>query len=117
MLYQVVIVHGHICLYYTPNTPITFVSIMEATTKVNGDLIFQLISWVEMMRSKGNRMMVLGAPFEADTQLVQLQHQKLVDVILTQDGDCILLGATLVQFGTSYACSCVYANACNTSHM
>jgi len=54
------------------------------------------------MRSLGKKMMVLGAPFEADAQLVKLQKQSLIDCILTQDGDTMLLGATLIQFGKSF---------------
>ena len=45
------------------------------------------------------RVMILGAPFEADAQLVQLQKQGLIDVIMTEDADPTLLGASLVQFG------------------
>ena len=44
-------------------------------------------------------MTVLGAPFEADAQLVKLQFQDLIDCILSQDGDIMLLGGTLIQFG------------------
>ena len=43
--------------------------------------------------------MLLGTPFEADAQLVQLQNQGLIDVITTQDGDHVLLGSNRVQFG------------------
>ena len=70
-----------------------------ATATINGDLVFQFVSWVRRMRSSGMKVMVLGAPFEADAQLVRLQMQKLIDCILTQDGDTMLLGASLVQFG------------------
>ena len=61
--------------------------------------MFQFVAWARKMRLLGKRMMVLGAPFEADAQLVKLQMQTLIDCILTQDGDTMLLGATLVQFG------------------
>ena len=44
-------------------------------------------------------MTVLGAPFEADAQLVKLQFQGLIDCILSQDGDIMLLGGTMIQFG------------------
>ena len=70
-----------------------------ATATIDGDLVFQLTSWVRSMRTKGKKMMVLGAPFEADAQLVKLQMQNLIDCILTQDGDLMLQGGTLIQFG------------------
>ena len=40
-----------------------------------------------MMRKRQSKMMVFGAPFEADAQLVKLEQQGLVDCILTGDGD------------------------------
>ena len=42
------------------------------TAIINGDLVFQLVSWVQEEREKGRRVMLLGAPFEADAQLVQV---------------------------------------------
>ena len=72
---------------------------MTATAVVNGDLIFQMLKWIAMMRKRKCKMMAFGAPFEADAQLVQLEQQGLVDCILTGDGDVILLGGQNVQFG------------------
>ena len=51
------------------------------------------------MRQRGFKMMVFGAPCEADAQLNQLEKQGLMDVIVTEDMDNVLLGARLVQFG------------------
>ena len=85
----------HFCFVHL-HTPTT------ATASIDGDLVFQFVSWVGRMRSLGKKMMVLGAPFEADAQLVKLQKQSLIDCILTQDGDTMLLGATLIQFGKSF---------------
>lgn len=45
---------------------------LPQTATVNGDLMFQIISWVTAMRGRGHRMMILAAPFEADAQLVQV---------------------------------------------
>ena len=76
-------------------------STSTATAKIDGDLMFQLVSWVRWMRRRGRKMTVLGSPFEADAQLVKLQLQGLIDCILSQDGDIILLGATKLQCGKS----------------
>ena len=70
-----------------------------ATAVVNGDLVFQFVAWVRDRRKQGVKIMVLGAPFEADAQLVQIQKQGLIDVILSEDADLTLLGACKVQFG------------------
>lgn len=72
---------------------------LPKTATINGDLMFQLTAWVQEMRKRGNKIMLLGAPFEADAQLVQLQNQGLIDVILSQDGDMIMHGSDAVQFG------------------
>ena len=66
---------------------------------MNGDLIVHMLKWITLMRKRKCRMVAFGAPFEADAQLVQLEDQKLVDAILTGDGDIILLGGNNVQFG------------------
>ena len=49
--------------------------VLTATATVNGDLMYQVIKWVEAMRQRGNRVMIIGAPFEADAQLVQVSGQ------------------------------------------
>ena len=72
---------------------------MLGTAVVNGDVIYQFLKWVENMRKRKFRMMVFGAPFEADAQLVQLEEQGLIDAILSSDGDIVLLGGHNVQFG------------------
>lgn len=51
--------------------------LLTATAAVNGDLMYQVIRWVSAMRKRGNRMMILGAPFEADAQLVQVSGRVL----------------------------------------
>ena len=69
------------------------------TARVNGDLVWQFLKWVKSMRQRGCAMMVFGAPYEADAQLVQLEKQGLVNVIVTEDIDTVLLGGRMVQFG------------------
>ena len=76
---------------------------LPKTATINGDMVFQLVSWVQAMRKRGHAIMLLGAPFEADAQLVALQNQGLIDVILSQDGDIIMHGSNRVQFG-----ACMY---------
>jgi hypothetical protein len=85
--------------------------------------MYQICRWVAAMRERGNQMMIIAAPFEADAQLVQvslvfstckltlsthtctctlhtqLERQNLIDCILAQDGDIILFGAVNVQHG------------------
>lgn len=74
-------------------------NIKTGTATVNGDLIFQMLQWISYMRGKEQSMMALGAPYEADAQLVQLEKQGLVDAILSEDGDLLFLNAKKIQFG------------------
>jgi hypothetical protein len=77
---------------------------LPKTATINGDMMFQLTAWVQEMRKRGNKIMLMAAPFEADAQLVQLQNQGLIDVILSQDGDMIMHGSNAVQFGECMSC-------------
>ena len=92
---------------------------LPKTATVNGDLVFQLYSWVQEMRKRGHKMMLMSAPYEADAQLVALQNQGLIDMILSQDGDIVMhrpIACSSVRhmymIGNS-ACSALYPNPVN----
>ena len=63
----------------------------KKSTEIRSDLIAELVSWMQK-----DKIMFCGAPFEAEWQMVYLEKVGLVDALMSEDGDCIGLGAKTV---------------------
>lgn len=56
-------------------------------------LMSMLVKWM-----KDRNIKFICAPFEAEAQCVYLQHQSIVDAIVTTDSDAVIMGANRVIF-------------------
>ena len=69
----------------------TYYADMEKALKqlvcIDADVLYWVKRWVTA-RKLNNRVLFFGAPFETDAQLVHLQHEGIVDEIITDDGEC-----------------------------
>ena len=71
---------------------------LRKLVRVDGDILFWLRQWIRD-RKYDKQVYLLGAPFEADAQMAQLERQGIVDGIITDDVDVWFLGATNILKG------------------
>ena len=57
---------------------------LKKLVHVDADILFWTKEWVKA-RNLQDKVLLCGAPFEADAQLVQLERQGIVDGIITDD--------------------------------
>eukprot|EP00600_Ochromonadales_sp_CCMP1393_P007344 CAMPEP_0174957564 /NCGR_PEP_ID=MMETSP0004_2-20121128/2140_1 /TAXON_ID=420556 /ORGANISM="Ochromonas sp., Strain CCMP1393" /LENGTH=259 /DNA_ID=CAMNT_0016205683 /DNA_START=364 /DNA_END=1143 /DNA_ORIENTATION=+ len=65
--------------------------LMQSAMYPRSDIILELVSW---LKEKGYE--VVGAPFEADWQLIQLEKEGRTDASLTVDSDLFVVGSKLL---------------------
>lgn len=68
-------------------------SLYKRAISVNSTMILQLI---QMLKSRGIDFLV--APYEADAQLAFLSREGLVDLVISEDSDCLVFGCRRVLF-------------------
>ena len=71
---------------------------LKQLVTIDGDILHWLREWIKE-RKYEDQVMCLGAPFEADAQMVQLELQGIVDGIFTDDIDTWFLGGTNILKG------------------
>ena len=67
--------------------------LLTKTVYVREDLIACLVDWADR-----NHVVCIGAPYEADWQIKQLELDGIVDGVITVDSDLILLGCKAVIY-------------------
>lgn len=87
---------------------------MKEATQVTPEIISIVIEWM-----KEQEVRFICAPFEAEWQCVALVLDKLADIILSTDGDCVILGApkVIVELTLSTSQCFVYDRACVLSSL
>ena len=71
---------------------------LKKLVTIDGDMLHWLREWIQN-RHYEKKVMLLGAPFEADAQMAQLERQGIVDGIITDDVDVWFMGAVNILKG------------------
>ena len=67
------------------------------------DILKLVVQWM-----KEEDILHFSAPFEAEWQLVSLERQGLIDAIVSEDGDCLILGAKTVVTRLNFSTGSCY---------
>ena len=75
-------------------------SLRISSASVRNDLIADIKKWMDE-----SNIAYIQSPVEAESQLVELEQKKLIDAIISEDGDCLVDSCLNTQASTCWDAS------------